>query len=188
MRKKCPISEFIPVEQGIVDKEYNGYQTADRPNAESYCSITYKGNGVGWRWNDEKNKVENITFLNRRLTIDEQEEWRKTHYEAKDPKEQLNLMGLYNDMYDVGDAYHEMWNGWIGVDWYEMAEGLQSEDFFLCGIAPAPYDCSALDDAVAFVAEEENGSRFWCHGGRSWVEHMRKQMRDIYNDMMEIEE
>lgn len=188
MSRRCPTSEFIPVEQGIIDKEYNGYITADRPNSESYCSITYKGNGVGWCWNNEERKVENITFLNKRLTVDEQEEWRKAHYEAKDPREQLNLMGLYNDMYDVGDASHEMYNAWTSIDWYEMAENLSREDFFLVGIAPAPWDCYSIDNPVAAVIEEENGTRFWCHMGKSWIDRMRKQMREIYNNMMGIEE
>lgn len=185
---KCPYAEWIPVENGIINKEYIGYITSDSPKTEHFCAIEYKGNGIGWIFSDENRLAEDIIYLRKTLTFEETEKWRKDHYNIKDPKEQLNLMGLFNDMYDIGDAYHEMWNGWIGVDWYEMAEELQSEDFFLCGIAPAPYDCSAIDDSVAFVAEEENGSRFWCHGGRSWVEYMRKQMRDIYNDMMGIEE
>lgn len=188
MSRRCPTSEFIPVEQGIVNKEYNGYQTLDKPGSECFCSITYKGNGVGWRWNDEEKKVENITFLNKRLTIEEQEAWRIAHYEAKDPREQLNLMGLYNDMYDVGDASHEMYNGWITIDWYEMAENLIREEFYLVGVAPAPWDCFSIDDPIAMVAEDEDGNRFWCHAGRNWVERMRKQMREIYNNMMGIEE
>ena len=188
MRKKCPKEKWLPVEEGIIEGEYEGYMTSDKPNSQTYCSIVYKGNGIGWCWNRENDVVEHLTHLRTRLTLEEQEQWRIDNYEPLDPKEQLNLMGLFNDMYDVGDAYHEMYNAWTSFDWYEMSENLYDESFFLVGVAPAPYECFAFDESIAFVCEEPNGTRLWCHGSKDWVTRMREQMKSMYNMMMGIEE
>ena len=185
---KCPTYEFIPVENAIVDEEYWGYKTFDYPNCESICLITYKGNGTGLIFNDQEREVVNISFLKKKLSFTEQEKWRQIHYNIKNPREQINLMGLYNDMYDIGDAYHEMYNAWIAADWYEMSENLQNESFFLIGIAPAPWDCWSILNPVALVIEEEDGTRLWCHAGLNWIKQMRNQMLPIYNNMMGIEE
>lgn len=185
---KCPTTEYIPVEQGIIDAEYCGYKTYDKPNTESFCLLKYKGNGVGWVFNNEDRKVENISHLKRRLSFEEQSNWRKRNYDSKDPREQMNLMGLFNELYSVGDAHHEMYNAWICVDWYEMAECLAHEDFFLVGIAPAPWDCCSVKNPVAAVVEDSDGNRWWCHAGQDWIDSMRKQMKEIYNNMMGIEE
>lgn len=181
---RAPFSKFIPVEQAIIDKEYSGYKTADEPNTSCFCSITYKGNGKGWRWGKSKQEVKNLTYLQQNLTCEETEQWYKNRFDEKDSTTISNLYGLYNNMYDVGDAYHEMWNAWIALDFYEMNECIKDNDFFLVGIAPAPWNVDDIfgeGNTVAFVAEErDTGNRFWCHGSKKWVEDMREQMFEIW--------
>ena len=60
-----------------------------------------------------------------------------------------------------------------------------NEEFFIAGIAEAPYGCWAIDDAVAIVAEyRKTGDQFWCHAGRDWVEDMREASKSVYEDLM----
>jgi hypothetical protein len=98
---------------------------------------------------------------------------------------QLNLMGLHTDLSSVGGAFHEMWNGWVKCDWCEQLVELVDEEFFIAGIAEAPYGCWAIDDSVAIVAEyRKTGDQFWCHAGRGWVEDMREASKSVYEDLM----
>lgn len=180
----APTSEWIPVEKGIIDTQYCGYKTSDRPNALVFGSVVYKGNGIGWAWGKEDRIIKNIIELNRELNYKEVKQWYLDHYNLDDPKVSNNLYGLFHDLYNVGDARHEMFNAWIGTDWYEMSGQLDDEDFYLVGIAPAPFGTSSIKKPIAFVAETYDGTdRFWCHGDESWVESMREQMRDIYNSL-----
>ena len=178
---KAPRYKWIPVEEAIVGEEYDAYKTYDKPNTTSYCRAKYLGNNKVLVFEDYE--VENISELQRHTTYQEQDEWNKQHFNISNSKTQLSLYGLFTDLYDVGDAHHEMWNAWITDDFYEMNVYLQEEDFFLVGIAPAPYRCPALKDPIAFVGEYENGERFWCHGGKSWVESMRRDMKDVYENL-----
>lgn len=169
---------WIPVAEAEIDKEYYGYQSADTPNSIYYCTIMYKGNGTGWVWNRESNVAHNITFLERYATFEEERE-----ISRKKPNTTLNLFGLFNDMSSVGDAYHEMWNAWIDCDFYDMNTALHEEESTLVGIAPAPYKWNWPEECVAFVAETNNGDRFWCHGSKDMLEDMREQMKEIYNEI-----
>ena len=173
----APRSVWIPVSEGVVGTEYEGYKTFTEPGTSHFCTTIYLGDGKA----DVYGSIyENISFLERRTTWQEQEQWYRDQFDLTNSKTQLNLLGLFHDMYDVGDAYHEMWNGWVGTDFYEMDSDLREEDFVLVGIAPCPYGCAVIDNPVAFVAEMEDGTRFWCHGGQGWVDDMREQMKDIY--------
>lgn len=181
---RAPTTKWIPAEEGIKNFEYGGYKTVDRPTVSTLCPLVYKGNGIGLAWNEEGQVVENIVELERHLTMEETEQWYKDHY-IMDAREQLNLYGLFTDLYDTGDAYHEMWNAWISDDWYEMSNQLQDLTFILAGIAPCPWgkdDLFGEGKTVAFVAEDDNGERFWCHGSIDWVDDIREQMKDIYEN------
>ena len=177
---KIPTYKTIPVSQAIIDFEYNGYKTSKDPGMSTFGSCVYKGNGVAWSWGKSDRPVDGIIELFRSYTPDEEEQWYKDHFDIKDSKTILNLFGLFHDMYDIGDAYHEMWNSWIKLDFYEMAVTLQDEDFNVIGIAPAPYGAAYIDNPVAVVAEEKNGTRFWCHADQKWIDDMREQIRPVY--------
>lgn len=116
------------------------------------------------------------------MTLQENDKYYYQQFNIQDKKTQLNLLGLFNDMYDVGDAHHELGNAWISINFYKMNNNLSHEDFFLVGIAPAKWNNSYIDDPIAFVTEDKNGSRFWSHGSLRWVKEMRNQMQTIYNN------
>ena len=181
---RAPRRITIPVEEGIVDKEYIGYRTSDEPsNCYHMCSLIYKGNGTAWCFGNEKDVIKNIQFLDRYTTFEEDTAWYKKQFNINDARTQNNLFGLYHDMYDVGDAVHEIWNAWVEAEWYEMSDNLNDEGFLLLGIAPAPFDWTLGSDCVAVICEAENGERFWCHAGKHWIEDMRKEMQEVYNEL-----
>ena len=184
--KYAPDEIWIPVEQGIIDTEYRGYRPEDRPDTIVLGSITYKGNGIGWCWNDES-RPKKIISLRRDLTYYEKEKWYRDNLDITNQKNILNILGLFHDMYDVGDAYHEMWNSWVKVDFYEQIVCLEDEEFYLIGIAPAPWDKDDIfgeGNSCAFVCEHYDGTCFWSHGSMKWVRDMREQGKDIYNKII----
>ncbi len=184
--RNCPRYEWIPVEKAEIGKEYGGYKLHSTGGTTCSCRIDYKGNGVGWCWGDESRAVEGISFLERSLSWAEQEQWYVDHFDKTSTKNILNTMGLFHDMYDIGDAYHEMWNSWIKVDFWEQIVCIEDEDFTLIGIAPAPWDRDDIfgdNQSCAFVCEDAEGNRFWSHGSKKWVEDMREQGRQVYEEM-----
>ena len=176
------MSVWIPVNEANVGIEYRGYKTFDNPKALCFCSVEYLGDNKGLVFG--KDLVENISELSRETTWQERDKWYVDRFDIDKADNQLNLLGLFKDMYDVGDASHEMWNAWIGTNFYEMNFDCNDNNITLIGIAPAPYPCSAIRNAVAFVAEDEDGNRFWSHGSQDWVEDMRDEMRDIYDNFL----
>ena len=175
----APQSVWIPVEEGVVGVEYRGYKTFDAPSTRHFCATIYKGDGKADVYG---RLIENISELERETSWQERDEWYVKQFDLTNSKNQLNLLGLYNDMYDIGDACHEMWNAWIGIDFYKMNSDCIENNIILVGIAPAPWGCTSIEDSIAFVAENEDGTRFWSHGGQSWVDDMREQMQDIYDN------
>lgn len=180
---KAPFYKWILAEEAKIGEKYIGYKTYDKPDTTCLCAVEYLGDNKVLVFGTRE--VDNVSMLERYTTYEEQTNWNKQHFDISNGKTQLSLYGLFTDLYDVGDAYHEMCNFWVTDDFYEMNVDLLDEDFFLVGIAPAPYGCPALDDPIAFVAERENGERFWCHGGKSWVDSMREDMREVYNQINE---
>ena len=180
---KAPFYKWILAEEAKIGKKYIGYKTSDKPDTTCLCEVEYLGDNKALVFGTRE--VDNVSMLERHTTYEEQADWNKQHFDISNSKTQLSLYGLFTDLYDIGDANHEMCNSWVTNDFYEMNVDLLDEDFILIGIAPAPYGCPALDDPIAFVIEYENGERFWCHGGKSWVDSMREDMREIYNQINE---
>lgn len=181
----APSSKDIPIEQARPHKEYKGYKCG--PHFVSYCACEYlNDNKKVLVFGKEQISEKPITHFIKETTWQERDQWYIDQFDITDPKTSNNLFGLFYDLYDVGTAHHEMYNGWIDCNWYEMSWRLQDLDFYLYGIAPAPYPMtwSDKDDDVAFVCRTYNDkSEFWCHGRKKWVENMRKQMKDIYQEM-----
>lgn len=176
---RCPTSKQVPYQEAVIGKMYSGYT---RGTTTSFCDCEYLGDRKVLVFG--KYEEINVDTLTDKYSWDEQEKWYRDRFDITDLRTTNNLYGLFHDMYDVGDAYHEMWNGWIDIDWYEMSAGLQDEDFYLLGIAPAPSPWAGHSDPVAFVcATYDDTQRFWCHGGKDWVENMREQMKDIYKEI-----
>ena len=185
---KCPGYEWVPAAAAEIDKEYTGYTGGPHgPNATCWCKIINKGNGIGWTWGKEEQAVSGIISYKRDFNWQEEAAWYREHFDINNHITSNNLIGLFTDLYDVGDAYHEMWNGWVGTDFYEMTGELEDEDFYLLGIAPAPWDKDDVfgkGNSVAFVGcYYSTDERFWCHGSKDWVKFMRDQMEEIYKEI-----
>ena len=170
----APLRIWIPVDKAVVNESYMGYQ--DSPSALHLCTVKYIGDGIGYVWGDPSNKVEGITHLLRYTTFQEQEEWYK-----KDPIDELNLYGLFNDT-TVDGAHHEMYNAWVAGDFYELNHRLKEEGLVLIGIAAVPYNWKFAESCCAYVAEyKDTGERIWCHGFATLVEDMREAMKEEYD-------
>lgn len=184
--RNCPRYKWIPVEEAKIDHEYHGYKRHSTGNSTCSCLITYKGNGIGWCWDDESRAVDDISFLERGIGWLEQEQWWIDQFDKNNTRHIINTLGLYHDMYDIGDAYHEMWNSWVKVDFWEQIVCIEDEDFTLVGIAPAPWDKDEIfgdGNSCAFVCEDSKGNRFWCHGSWKWVKDMREQGLEVYTEI-----
>ena len=118
-------SIWIPIEEAVVDKEYEGFRTTDE-SATSYhlCSIIYKGNGVGWIWGKENNKVKNLLELWHHLTYQEEREANIKEFETCGSRALMELHGLFHDCYDTGTARHEMDNRQISCALCGLVSGL----------------------------------------------------------------
>ena len=181
---KAPTRVWIPVEEAVPEVEYIGYKSAnENPTMYHLCSVRYKGNGVGWIFDDPKHEEKNIIQLKRYTTFQEQDDWYKEHFDINDSDTYLNLFGLFHDMYNTGTATHEMWNAWISSDFYEMNAYLKDEEMILIGVAAAPYEWNLGGDCCALVIEDKaTGSNYWCHADQAWIDDMREQMREIYEE------
>ena len=161
--------------------KYRGYVCG---NSTHFCEVTITEDGTPLIFGKYPIE-EKVDYFQRDLTWDEEQEWYKNNIDMTNPRNQLNLMGLHNQMYSVGDASHEMWNAWIEYNWVEQLMEIVDEDFFIIGIAPPPWGCRAIDDPVAVVAEyDETGERFWCHAHKYLVEKMIDDTKDIYEKLI----
>ena len=149
--------------------------------------ITVSPEGVPLQWGDTPIE-RHVDYFERDLTWEEEAEWYRNQVDMTNSANQLNLLGIHTDLSSIGDASHEMWNGWVKCDWCEQLVELVDEDFFIVGVAEAPYGCWAIDDAIALVAEyRDTGDRFWCHAGRGWIEDMREGSKSVYESLMKGE-
>ena len=77
-----------------------------------------------------------------------EEEFMK-HYNSSS-RDINNLIGLFNELYWI-DGEHEMDNSWTGYNWYEISNDIQDRDFYIFGVAPAPYPCCKLRRLYVFL-------------------------------------
>lgn len=161
--------------------EYTGYVNG---NSHCFASITISPEGIPLLWG--KNPIkEKIDYFERDMTWEEEDNWYNSAVDMTQNRNQLNLMGIHNDMYSVGDAIHEMWNGWIEYEWKRQLIEIIDENFFIIGITEAPYGCAAINDPLAIVAElDESGERFWCHVPRWVIEEMRESSKNVYEELI----
>ena len=166
--------------------EYRGYEfiPVSGGSGQCWCRINIMEDGTPLVFGKrplELNEGEVFLHYVRDMTWQEERQWYIDSTDMEDSTNVLNLIGIHCDMYGVGDAIHEMWNGWITFDWREQLMRVKTEDFFIIGVAPAPYGNCAFSDPVALVAEyRESGDRFWCHTSKDWIEQMREESKEIY--------
>lgn len=84
-----------------------------------------------------------------------------------------------HQLYDPGDAPHEMWNGWLmGIDPYDIAAHLKEDKITIIGWFYLTYPKGDLD--IGVVAEDFEGDRFWCHAKKSWYSNWKKWYPELY--------
>ena len=175
-------------------KHYIGYETDT--GAIGRADLWYLGNGTArtfnphnpnWMEEPDEPNLFNLVKLKRELTDEEYQEEFIMLYDSTE--DMCNLIGLFTELHWV-EGYHEMDNIWTGYNWYEISSNLKDKDFYIRGIAPAPYPCSAFgpEDSCAFVCEMHlTGERFWLHTNRKWIIEMRNQMADHYNNLFGVD-
>ena len=167
-------------------EEYQGYRKGK--HTYSLCTITFDENLNPIIFNKyplENEEKEAITAYMRYMTWQEEENWYKNAVDLSNEVHKINLMGLHNDLYSIGDGCHEMWNGWIGTDWKEQLMNLIDENFFIVGIAPCGGPIRSFRDPVAVVCEMRGtGERFWCHAEKDWIDYMREDSKIYYEAIM----
>lgn len=101
---------------------------------------------------------------------------RNTKYfeEAKNVVEAMS-----HELYDEGDAFHEMWNGWIDCNPYDMAANAKEEQITIIGWFKLRRPKGDLD--IGIVAEYPDGDRFWDHASSEWFTNWRKWYPELYN-------
>lgn len=181
--------KVVPVAEAEIDFEYDWAisREGDR-TIQQGPSVTYKGNGIGWSYNNPNSVIENIIELKRPMTWKEEQEYIKAEFEREEYKNanQLNLYGLYNDCYIQGE--HEMYNGWVEGDFYRMCKNLNEEKWTIVGIAEPPYGWNFDDPCMAIIVEDLDGNRFWCHTHKSWIKDMREDMIEEYEKLLKKED
>ena len=180
--KEPPRYVYISPELIEPGDEYEGFTYN---NTGMYiCQIIVDENNVPLKWGRDpiEEKVEKFF---RYMTYIEENEWYAEQTDWSNKAQQLNLIGLHTDLYGVGDAEHEMWNAWIDIEWHKQIVSLEDEDFFIVGIAEAPFGCYAIKDPVAIVCEYyDNGDRFWCHADKDCIEDMREMSKHVYKSII----
>lgn len=83
--------------------------------------------------------------------------------------------------YEIGT--HEMWNGWLSGDPYEMAQDEEKDGFKIIGhctdITPkASWFGDPLDIGVCI--EYDDGERYWCHWRMSHI----NEMLELYKEAL----
>lgn len=165
--------------------EFSGYEyTSGDSHLMSMCRIVIGDDGTPLVWGTTP-LTDPYDYFTRRRTWKEVEQWYVDQVDMSKQSHSLNLIGIHEDLYSVGDAYHEMWNGWIATSWEEQIVSLEDEDFFIIGIAPAPLGFTGCQDPIAVVCEyKSDGERFWCHAEKDWIEDMREESKEIYDKLM----
>lgn len=89
-----------------------------------------------------------------------------------------------HEMYDAGDAEHEMWNGWLmGLSPYELADNIKEDDISIIGWFPLNISKRYKGDRcdIGVVAEDNtSGSRFWCHAVSDWYSNWEERYPELY--------
>ena len=165
--------------------EFFGYEKnhEDGGCTSHFCQVKVNDEGIPLVWGTNP-ITDEYDYFTRRMTWSEEKEWYKSKVDLTNPKHQLNLIGIHTDLYDLGDACHEMWNGWISTSWEEQLITLDEEDFFIVGIAPCPHNFQYMRNPVYVICEYENGDRLWCHAEKDWIDDMREASLKEYTELM----
>ena len=172
---------WMPIEEGKINQSYHGYRQNGK---NTFYPAVYLGNGQVKV--SDKFIYENITHLLRDTNDTEKNDIYQSHFNLSDPESQMNLFGLFHDMYDTGGAVHcgRWWCKHDNINFYAINFNLKQEKCYLVGFAPCPHFNTTYKNPVAFVIEYENGFRTWSHCDGSWLKQLRDQMKETYDEYL----
>jgi len=91
------------------------------------------------------------------------------------------LQALNHELYDCGDAYHELWNTWVcALTPYDLLESIEKFNLTIIGYFKLAKPKLGLD--IGVVAENQKGERFWCHAKKAWFDSWRDEYPQLYNE------
>lgn len=110
-----------------------------------------------------------------------EEEFRKVHLNGAVGV----VRALRNNLAEYEIGYHEMYNGWISYDPWEMAANLKEKKMKLVGICRSIIPKTGLFDGekydIGLCAEYlEDGTRFWCHTSSNIINSILKRHGDLF--------
>ena len=116
------------------------------------------------------------------ITVDIQLTEQEKHTRDFDKAKEI-AQAMEHELYDAGDAIHEMYNGWIDCNPYDMAKVVKEMDITIIGwfwlysnIINKTYD---LD--IGIVAEYSDGDRIWCHANSKWFKDWKTYYPELYS-------
>ena len=133
--------------------------------------------------------AEDIVFYYKNLPVEHKiksSEQKEIKCDLENSRNQLNLMGLHTDLYDIGDSTHDGYNAWLVSDWKKQLSNIEKQNFFIVGIAEkSPWECGYIDEAMALVIEyDSTGDRVWYHVDPNKIAKMRAESLEAYNALM----
>lgn len=166
--------DIIQVPVGTKFNTYT-YMNSWRTGAE-YTIKEFLPNGVKC-YNNWKKKDEILPYgITVQINFTEEELHQRDFNMAKEI-----ALAMKHKLYDEGDAVHEMWNGWITCNPYEMAKTAKEEDLTVIGwFTLTAWKKRDLD--IGIVAEYPNGDRIWCHAASRWFANWEKWYPELYEE------
>ena len=90
------------------------------------------------------------------------------------------IIALQHQLYDQGDATHELLNTWVcALDPYDMVETLEKHNLTIVGYFYLTEPKMRLD--IGVVAEDKDGERIWCHARKAWFDDWKEEYPELYN-------
>ena len=88
------------------------------------------------------------------------------------------IANIKHELYDCGDAVHELDNTWVRIDPVEMTIELEKRNCILIGFFYLPglnlrYN---LIDIGLVIEDRETHNRYWCHANSKWFKTRRWEM------------
>lgn len=91
------------------------------------------------------------------------------------------VAALQHQLYDSGDATHELLNTWVcALDPYDMVKTLEKHNLTIIGYFYLTEPKMKLD--IGIIAENKNGERIWCHARKVWFEDWKEDYPELYEE------
>lgn len=84
------------------------------------------------------------------------------------------IKALENMLCDYEIGSHEMWNSWVYYDPFQMAKACKKNKIRIIGLCENVYQRYENEKDVGICAEDEDGTKFWCHASEDYITRMIK--------------